>query len=453
MSASEERLLARQVVSRVRERSAYAHETLDALLARKEVSRTSRAFITRLAYGTISCRGTVDAAVADHLAADVRLESVVSDCLALSAYEILFMRTPARAAVNEGVELVKAVSPRAGSLANAVLRRLTERADAFPWGDPDTDLAVLARLHGHPEWMAQMLSDELGRDAAAGVMAANNEPAPLFLAHMPFRSEFDEVMAELDRADCGPHAVGPQGCIRCDVAASALSSSVLSAGRAIAMDGGAQVAGTVVPLSPGCSVIDIGAGRGGKSLLIAARAHRAGHEAGITALDNHEFKLNALQDSVSQVGAQGIVALLGDASDPSTVGIAPESADAVLVDAPCSGLGTMRRHPDRRWRARPEEIEALAALDAKLLRTAASLVKPGGFVVYSTCTVVRRENEQVIGAFLASNEGSGFRLDQLGESEIPAEWNHFLSAEGWFQSLPEPGGPDGHFVARLVRLS
>jgi len=123
----------------------------------------------------------------------------------------------------------------------------------------------------------------------------------------------------------------------------------------------------------------------------------------------------------------------------------------VLIDAPCSGLGTLRRHPDRIWRAKPEEIESLAALGAALLERCTRLVKPGGFVVYSTCTVARRENEDVIEAFLASAGGRGFELASLAD-EVPLEWKGFVTENGCFRSHPRTGGPDGHFVARLTRV-
>jgi 16S rRNA (cytosine967-C5)-methyltransferase len=128
----------------------------------------------------------------------------------------------------------------------------------------------------------------------------------------------------------------------------------------------------------------------------------------------------------------------------------PGSVDAVLVDAPCSGLGTLRRRPDRRWRASEAELPALAALGSKLLATAADLVKPGGFVVYSTCTVSRVENVDVLEGFLATESGSRFTIDSLAK-ETPDEWRGFLGPQGWLQSIPREDGPDGHFVARLKR--
>ena len=141
-----------------------------------------------------------------------------------------------------------------------------------------------------------------------------------------------------------------------------------------------------------------------------------------------------------------------DAASPALArGLGERSFDLVLVDAPCSGLGTLRRHPDRRWRATSAEVSDLASLAFKLCIHAASLVKPGGFMVYSTCTITRAENDDVIAAFLRSEPGSGFVIDPL-DDDVPVAWRTWLRPDGTFQSLPTPGGCDGHFVARLRRV-
>lgn len=451
MSGTTARQLAREAVTRVRERSAYAHETVSTLLLAADLDRRDAAFASRLAFGTIACRGTLDQAVALHLSRPEGTEPRVLDCLAASAYELLFMRTPTRAAVSEGVELVKSVQPRAAGLANAVLRRVAERAADFPWGDPDTDLDALARLHGHPEWLARLLVEELGRDTASAVMAANNEPAPLFLSLLPFRGPEDDVLAELAADGADPAATPLASCVIAGQPGAAVTSRAVTTGRALVADAGAQLASVCVPVAHGSRIVELGAGRGTKSLLMAAGAARKGMSAEITAVDLHGFKLQKLSEAVERTGAPRIHTVVADATDPSADGLpGAGTADAVLVDAPCSGLGTLRRHPDRRWRARPDEIETLAELGARLLETAAVLVKPGGFVVYSTCTIARRENEDVADGFLGSREGSSFRVDDLS-AQVPEEWRRFVDGLGRFRSLPEPGGPDGHFIARFIR--
>jgi 16S rRNA (cytosine967-C5)-methyltransferase len=452
MGASAARKAALAVATRVRERNAYAHETLDSVLSAASLEPRDAAFATRLAYGTVSCRGTLDEAVGRFVDNPGGLEPRVTDALAVSAYEILFARTPARAAVNEGVELVKSVQPRAAGLANAVLRKLAAAAEQFPWGDPEADDEALARLHGHPAWVARLWIDELGREQAASVMAADNEPAPLFLAYLPFVADESSTFDELAGSGAKPSKCPVPGCITVESPAAALGSASLGSRAVVVADAGAQLAAHVLKVSEAGRVVELGAGRGTKSLIMAGIAHRAGAEVEVVAVDVHEFKLKALRDAALRAGASNITTVVADATDPTAPGMPPlASADAVLVDAPCSGLGTLRRHPDRRWRARPEEIASLAGLGEALLRSAARLVKPGGFVVYSTCTIASAENAAVVKAFLDSESGADFAVDPLG-TDVPDEWARFVSAEGFFQSVPEVGGPDGHFIARLVRV-
>lgn len=449
MSASVARRAAREVVTRVRERNAYAHETLDAVFATRSLDRRDAAFATRLAYGTIATRGTLDEAVLQHVARPESLEPAVSDALAVSAYELLFMRTPARAAVSEGVELVREIRRGAAGFSNAVLRKLADRADSFPWGDPTTDISALARLHGHPLWIAQLWQEELGFAAADTIMAANNEPAPLFMTSVKQGLSASDLTATLEAVGAEPASCPLTECVRADEPSKALTIEQLSRREVLVADAAAQFAAFAVPLPDSGHVVEVGAGRGTKTLMLAARAAAEGKDVALTAVDLHEFKLKALQADARELGLDRITTVASDAVS-GDLGVAEQSVDAVLVDAPCSGLGTLRRHPDRRWRAVPQELETLASLGGKMLERASSLVRPGGFVVYSTCTIARQENAHVVEAFLDSTAGRDFRIHTLADA-APPEWTRFVSDEGWFQSLPGPDGPDGHFVARLVR--
>lgn len=445
-AASGARKAALEVVTRVREREAYAHETLDAVLSAVRLDGRDAAFATRLAYGTVAARGTLDEAVARFVADPNRLEPRVGDALAVAAYELLYASTPPRAAVSQGVELVRSVQPKAAGLANAVLRRLAEATPDFPWGDPATDAAALARAYAHPRWLADLWVAELGRDDAEAVMAADNEPAPLYLAPL---SQLSGDVAASEGLETSPCPLA--GCLLAAEPAAARKSAAVKQRRVLVIDAAAQFAVHALRPRAGQRIVELGAGRGTKTLLAAELARGSGGPASIVAVDLHGFKLEALQRHARELGADEIETVTVDATGALPHDVLPAaSADGVLVDAPCSGLGTLRRHPDRRWRARPAEIESVAALGEALLRTAASLVKAGGFVVYSTCTIARRENGDVVEGFLGSEAGKAFAVDRLDE-EVPDEWRRFVSPQGWFQSLPEEGGPDGHFVVRLVR--
>jgi 16S rRNA (cytosine967-C5)-methyltransferase len=371
----------------------------------------------------------------------------------VSAYEILFLRSEKRAAVHQGVELVREVRKQAAGLANAVLRRLAEDAPGFPWGDPQTDVSALARLHAHPLWLTKMWIDELGREAAEQVMEADNTPAPLYLAANTFAGSADAAHEGLRSDGAVPRPGVLRGCIEVGDPGAAVRGQTLQKGLVVAVDACAQLVVALVDPRPGSTVLEVGAGRGTKTLLLQAAAVGSGGPAKLYAVDSHEFKAKLLAERLNRYGVQGVQILVGDATDFSAVAGAPEpgTVDAVLVDAPCSGLGTLRRHPEKRWRVEPADIDSLAVLGSKLLAEASRLVRRGGFVVYSTCTVADRENAGVVSAFLDSEAGSGFLIDSIA-GQVPEAWQRFVTEEGFFRSLPSLDGPDGHFAARLVRV-
>jgi 16S rRNA (cytosine967-C5)-methyltransferase len=283
-------------------------------------------------------------------------------------------------------------------------------------------------------------------------MEADNTPAPLFLAANPFAGSFDETFDVLCDDGASPQRCLPDGCIRAGDPAAAVHGRALREGFAIVADEAAQLVCTFVPVRPGSTVVEVGAGRGTKTLLLQGAAVARGGPAQLFAVDQHEFKSRLLAARLASFDVPDVVTLTGDATDLAAIAGIPGHGlvDAVLVDAPCSGLGTLRRHPEKRWRVTPNDIDELAALGIRLLSSAASLVRPGGFVVYSTCTLADAENARVIETFLGSELGRGFSTDPLGP-ELTGVWAECSTAEGYFRSLPERDGPDGHFAARLVR--
>jgi 16S rRNA (cytosine967-C5)-methyltransferase len=452
MTLAPARRAALRVLKRVRERGAYGPETLDAVLGSAHLGADDQSLATRLAYGTLESIGVLDEVIDRHVPRPKDLEPMVRDALRLATYELLFARTPARAAVHQGVEAVRSARSQAAGLANAVLRAVAQEAPDFPWGDPTADDAVLARGTAHPRWMVDLLVKDLGRETATGVLYADLEPAPLFLWHDPFLGGLDEVMVELEADGARPKAGVLPGCIEAQAAAAAVRSRSVESGACIVTDAAAQLAARVVGPHPGRVVVDLAAGRGTKTAQLQSVSVAAGGAAHVYALDVHEFKVKVLTERMARMAVPGVTALVGDATDVSSIaGLpGPGEADAVLLDAPCSGLGTLRRRPEKRWRLVPQEIDALAGLQAVLLGQAASLVRPGGVVVYSTCSLARAENHDVVAAFLGSGDGDGFATRDIRD-DVPEEWRRWIGPEGWFQSVPEPGAPDGHFVAAFVR--
>ena len=453
MSVSPARRAALRVLERVRTRSAYAAETLDAVLSRAGLSERDAALATRLTYGTLQTVGVLDEVIDRMARRPAEIEPHVRDALRIGAYELLFARTPPRAAVNESVEAVKSHRAQAAPLANAVLRRLADEATSFPWGDPATDLAARARQTGHPVWLVELLVRDLGAQRADEVLAAANEPAPLYLWHNPFVGPMADALAALEADGAEPALCDPPGCVVAGVPSAAVRGGAVASGRVLVTDAAAQVAARAIAPGADASIVELAAGRGTKTVELQALSLAAGGVSRIWAVDLHGFKTRVLRERLAELGVGGVTVVQGDAADVAAIEGLPRAGtvDEVLLDAPCTGLGTLRRHPEKRWRLTEADVPAMAAVQRTLLEQAATLVRPGGVVVYSTCSLARRENHEVVSDFLAGGTGTAFRTRSVADA-VPEAWHDAIGPEGWFQSLPRLAGPDGHFVAALERM-
>ncbi len=452
MSVGSPRRVARTVLGEVRTRGAWGSALLRTAIDTAGLDARDAALATRLVYGTISAEGTLDEALDRHLSRPRRVHPLVRDIMRMAAYELLFARTPAHAVVHDAVAAVRAAHPSSAGMANAVLRRVSEDVVSFPWGDPETDRDALARASAHPRWIVDLLFEDLGPARARDMLDAAREPAPLYVAVNPFLATLEAIVDEIAALGVEVVEYGPPGCLHVSPSAPVLRSDVVSRGACIVSDAAAQLVATLAAPPPGGTAVDIAAGRGSKTVLMQSAALRAGGTAAITASDIHPFKVEIVRERLDLLRVPDVTGVVADATCEEAVEVigGEGSADSVLVDAPCSNLGTLRRHPEKRWRLAPEEIESLASLGERMLRVASRLVRPGGFVVYSTCTVTRRENSDVVEAFLASDAGAEYSTAPV-HGRVPEGWEHWVTSEGWLQTHPVPGGPDGHFAAVLVR--
>jgi 16S rRNA (cytosine967-C5)-methyltransferase len=431
----------------VRRETAFSGAVVAAELGRARLRPDDAALATRLAYGTLAAEGVLDGVI-DRFAKGA-LEPRVRDSLRLGAYELLFSRVPVYAVVDQTVGAVRQVRPQAASLANAVMRRIAEVAPEFPFGDPATDLDALARATGHPRWIADVAFASLGDAAARDMLAAGLEPAPTYVRLDPFAESPAVALAALAAAGAGPEPSPPDPDCYLLARPGAVVGEGLGAG-AFAMDAAAQIAPAAVAPAPGEHVADVGAGRGNKTVCLQSLAVRAGGSAAITALENHAGKVERLRARLDASGVPGVVTLVCDALDlADTPGYG--SFDAVLLDTPCTGLGTLRRYPEKRWRLHPDDLTRMAELQSALLASVATAVRPGGRVVYSTCSIAAAENGDVLHGFLQGPGAGTFALERL-DGMVPQEWKRYVDPSGCFQSWPITGGPDGHYVARLCRI-
>lgn len=449
-SASPARQAALRVTSIVRERDAFAQELIHKYIDSSRMSREDRAFATRLTLGVVSSYGTLDDVINRCLDRVSDINDDVRDALRISTYEIIFLKKEPHAAVSQGVELVKTIAPKASGLANAVLRRIADKAHKFPFGDPRTDIEAFARLHAFPEWLAKRALLDLGPEATRDYLAGSNEPAPLFVAINAAKAVESEVVETIVAAHGDPVAVSVNGedipgcyCLsEGRVLFDGRVRHMIQTGQLLVSDASSQqIARLVLPEEKPASLLEVGAGRGTKTVLIQSDAQRRyGSQIDeYVTVDNLEFKTNITAERAEEYGIHVSESITGDATALDDV-VGERAFDVVFIDAPCSGLGTLRRHPEIRWRLNPEKIDEFAKTGLALLKSASTHVTPGGSIVFSTCTITRAENIDVVKAFLASDEGASFALAPIGGAPC-------------FNPALKPGSPDAHFAVRLVKAA
>ena len=380
-----------------------------------------RALATDLVTGTLRWRGAIDYQLARRARTSLdRLDPPVVDALRLGAYQILHLhRVPVSAAVNDSVELVKrARLTSAATFVNGVLRRLARERDALVWPErpasdtTDADRAQLAAhfavVHSHPQWLVERWLDRYGAGIAEAWLRFNNHPARLTLAANRLRLDRETLAAWLrdEGFSSDETAIAPAGLL-CDDA-GVLTAAAVRDGAAVVQDEASQIIPELVRAAPGARVLDACAAPGGKTLALAAQAGPTGL---IVAADVRPRRVRLLASTIARTGADRV--RIVHVSDRGDLPFAETVFERVLVDAPCSGLGTLRRDPDIRWRRTPPDLPRLAATQRELLDRVAPFVAVDGRLVYSTCSSEPEENEDVVAAFLGSHPE--FRLLPVGD--------------------------------------
>ena len=450
------REFARRVCREVRVRTGYARELFDSMSAGSTLEPAELAFARVLVMSVVACRGTLDELIDGVLSKPTDIEADVRDCLRISAYEIFFLGKSPHAAVSQGVELAAKTRPRARGVANFCLRRLAEKRDAFPFGNPLTDIDALARLEGFPYWIARDLAEQWGMDAAHAFMAASNERPPVFFTVNACKAAEDAVLADLDAAGIAhmpgfvqDDTFGPLPVAWChkleepSQVTHPLFRLLAAEGSIIISDAAAQaVAQFALPDVPPQYMLEVGAGRGTKTLLLQSAAiRRYGHQVPLTSIDYLDFKAKLLEDRLRQAGITETRVMTADGTNLDAA-FPGESFEAIFIDAPCSGLGTLRRHPEIRWRLKPQDIPALAQVGLRMLESAANHLSPGGQLTYATCTVTPGENQNLVETFLTN-------AAQQGCSLAPASTDD----RSRFTTRLADGRGDAHFAVRLLRDS
>ncbi|WP_408895472.1 RsmB/NOP family class I SAM-dependent RNA methyltransferase [Nocardioides sp. R1-1] len=437
------RAAALEVLRAVRVEDGYTNLVLPAVLAERGLTGRDAAFVTELAAGTVRRQGTYDAVLAACIDRPLRkVEAKVLDALRLGAHQLLGMRVPAHAAISTTVDLVRArVSPGAAGFANAVLRRVAAR-DLGGWlaevappasSDPHGHLAI---AHSHPRWVVEELAAAVGEAEIGPLLEADNVPPRVTLVARPGRVTRDELPGT-------PTPYSPYGVVLDGGDPAAVPA--VADGRAGVQDEGSQLVALALASAPvegrDERWVDLCAGPGGKASLLAALAAERG--AAVTGVELHHHRARLVARAAAGRGLAGVVQ-----ADATRAPFVDSSADRILLDAPCTGLGALRRRPEARWRRTPADLDELVALQRRLLAEAVRVLRPGGALLYATCSPVRAETAEVVAATLAAHDG--VRLDDV-RPHLPAVPEAAGPLDGTVQLWPHRHGTDAMFLALLRR--
>jgi 16S rRNA (cytosine967-C5)-methyltransferase len=428
------RAIAHEVLVRVETTDAFADVLLAHRLRERALGATDRRLASELVYGTLTWQGRLD----HHLSAWLHqplagLEPPVRAALRMGLFQLLFLdRVPPYAAVDTSVRLV---DRRAAGLVNAVLRRAArvDRA-SLPLPDATADPAThLAVRWAHPRWLVARWIHELGLDETARLLAANDRAPRPTLRVNPRRTTREELRGELAAAgvQTEPGRFAPTALAVLEGAGRLRATEAFRRGLFSFQGEASQLATLLVETTAAARVLDACAAPGGKTLAIAERSPHSR----VVAFDPNPRGLARLASEARRLGLGMIDVACADARHPPST----QRFDAVLVDAPCTGLGTLRRHPELKWRRRPEDTVRLASLQREILTGTGPLVRPGGLLVYVVCTVTRAETVEIVDWLRDSQPR--FAVERV---DVPG-----VGSDGFLRTWPHEHDLDGFFAARL----
>ncbi len=433
------------------------HRDLPAALAdsrRTLADERDRALTADIVTGTLRWRSAIDFLVVTLSQRPLeRLDPEVLDILRLSVYQLLHLdRVPASAAVDDGVSLARyAGRTSATGFVNAVLRSLTRTRDRLPWPErpaPDASMdqqaAWLAIVGSHPAWLVRRWIGAHGFEPAERWCRFDNTPAPLTVRANRLRLTRDELRARLagEGVTTEPARFAPDGLVV--TSGNPITTGLAREGLFALQDEASQVVPLLVGAAPGETVLDLCAAPGGKTIALAAAMAGAGL---LVAGDVRERRMRLLKQAVAAAGAPARLVQIDGRHDAPFQPV----FDRVLVDAPCSGLGTLRRDPDIKWRRQERDLAVMAEGQQRLLRRAAAIVRPGGTLLYATCSSEPEENEAVIAAFLAERADFG-PIDLRTTVGVESPLHRLIDDAGHLRTWPWRDGLEAFFAARLVRI-
>ena len=443
------RQIAGEILHKVEIQTAYADLLLDHHLRSDDLKDADRGLLTELTYGTLRWRGRIDSKLVPLLNRSLSdTDPFIRNLLRVTLYQLLFLdKIPAYAAVNEAVEIAKATQPRSAAFVNGVLRSfLRQLAKGGKARDIQSSAANLADEYSHPQWLVDRWREYFGDEQAKALMLASNQRTPLVVRANLGKTSREKLLASWreQHIEAQPTAVSPQA-IRLPICASIETLLGFTEGLFQVQSEASQLVSYLVGPASGDLILDACAAPGGKATHLA---ELIGDQGNIVAIDSSARGVERINQNAQRLGLESIQAMCANASKTLPANLAGPY-DRILVDAPCSGLGTLRSHPEIKWQRDESDIARLCALQARILHSVAQHLKLGGVLVYSTCTLTVDENERVVENFLRDN--SRFELADAARY-LPESARHMVHGK-YFQALPQRDDTDGFFAARVRKVT
>lgn len=431
-----------KVLNRVERTDAYLDKVLDTELRSGELPEIDKGLLTELVHGVLRWQNKLDWVLNGFSHGNfAKSEINVKNALRVGLYQILFLdRVPHAAAVNEAVEFIRRIrGEKPAGLVNAVLRNIIRNLDGIRYPDPAQDrVQHLAVIGSHPHWMVKRWFARFGAEETEKLLLANNERPHLSLRINKLKNEPASFLRSLEL-----HQIAYQPSKYLDYFVHVKTfprigqNELFKSGMFTIQDESAALPCLLLDAKPGDRVLDMCAAPGGKTTHLAEQMKNQGE---ITAIDKYEVKLSFIKAACERLGLRNVKLLVADSATMEC-----EPFDKILLDAPCSGLGVLLKKPDLKWKREITNVLKLAQMQRELLENAARLLKPGGALVYSTCTMEPEENQQVVKSFLAHHpEFTLQRADAFVNKNLS-------NAEGFVETFPHKHGMDGSFAARMVK--
>ncbi|MCW8892321.1 MAG: 16S rRNA (cytosine(967)-C(5))-methyltransferase RsmB [Deltaproteobacteria bacterium] len=426
----------------------YSDLDLDTVLRRSQLDSRDRGLVTELVYGVLRLQGRLDFALEQFCSQPLkRLQPEVLRLLRLGAYQILELdRVPAHAAVNSSVELARELELElATGFLNGVLRSLERGRNTIPWPEPEKIKSYLQHVCSLPVWLCKEIMRMLPNVEARALAESLTEIPPATLRVNSLKIDRESFLEALVQAghQAHPCRFAPEGVIVDQRSENLLPGD--KEGWYQVQDEASMIIPHLLDAQPGQNILEACAAPGGKTTQIAALAE---NNASITALDKYPQRVALIQEGAARLGCTCISAQQWDLTEPADF-LEQGSFDRVLLDAPCSGLGVLRRNPEGRWNKGPVNLKELAALQRRILENIAGFVKPGGKLLYSVCTFSYAETDAIVESFLADHPE--YELENLHE-QVPENWAELLTSAGTLRSYPHRhAGMDAFFAARFKR--